>query len=173
MTRLLRGFGLVVMLAAGLLFAAAAPAQDLLADNRDLPIEIEADSLEVQQEDQLAIFAGNVEARQGTIRLNADVLRVHYFEANTGAEAQSIQRIEAEGSVFFSTAEQTARGNQGIYDVEFGVITLSGGVILTQGENIIRGQRLVLNLETGESTVDAGEGGGRVHGLFVPERAPR
>ena len=50
------------------------------------PIEIEADNLEIQQDKQLAIFAGNVRAVQGTLRLRAQILRVHYLsrENRTG-----------------------------------------------------------------------------------------
>ena len=75
------------------------------------PIEINADSLEVLQDEQVAVFRGNVDAVQGGIRLKADELRVHYRTENTdsgGDIAGSIMRIDATGSVFVSSASETA-----------------------------------------------------------------
>jgi lipopolysaccharide export system protein LptA len=48
--------------------------------------------------------------------------------------------------------------------------------MVTRGDSIIRGRRVVLNLVTGQSTVDSGDGeagDGRVRGLFVPRQRDR
>ena len=134
----------------------------------DQPIEINADSLEVKQNEQLAVFRGNVDATQGRIKLRADELRVHYADAQPGAEGVSgaIRRIDAVGNVFIWSPTETAQGDTGIYEVDRKVITLTGQVVLTRGQNVLRGNRLVMNTATGVSTIDAG--GGRVKGLFVP-----
>ena len=63
-----------------------------------LPIEITADSLEVQQEEQLAVFTGNVDAVQGELNLRADRLVVHY--RTNAADSNAIRLIEAFGNVF-------------------------------------------------------------------------
>ena len=133
------------------------------------PIEIVADALEVNQDQQLAIFTGKVAASQGQILLNADRVVVHY-SAGGGDGVQAISSIDAEGNVFFTTDFETAQGDLGTYDVENGMITLTGTVVLTRGENVLRGSKLVLNLLNGTSTVEGGaaEDGGRVRGLFVP-----
>ena len=44
------------------------------------PIEIQADRLEVDQDDELATFSGNVDAVQGELSLRAERLRVFYTE---------------------------------------------------------------------------------------------
>ena len=62
-----------------------------------LPIEITADSLEVQQDEELAIFTGNVDAIQGDLNLRADKLVV-YYRANA-KESNSIRMIEARSYV--------------------------------------------------------------------------
>ncbi len=133
------------------------------------PIEILADALEVNQDDQLAVFTGNVTATQGRILLSADQVVVHYA-AGGGGGAQAISAIDAEGNVFFSTGLETAQGDNGTYDVENGIVTLTGAVVLTRGDNVVRGQRLVLNLVDGTSKVEGGaeDDGGRVRGIFVP-----
>lgn len=154
----------------GLLYAAPAAAQSgnpLQADT-DQPIEINADSLEVQQDNNLAIFTGNVDAIQGRIRLRADRLMVWYRPGGSeGADVQgTINRIEAVGNVFISSPDETAQGENGVYDVPNSQIVLTGSVVLTRGENVVRGNRLVMNLKSGRSQMQ----GGRVKGLFVPPK---
>ena len=153
--------------------------------DQTLPIEISADSLEVAQEDRIATFAGNVDAVQGDLVLSADTLKVHYegkgktagLAAGTGG---TINQIEASGEVTLSSPEETAEGDVGVYDVPARLITLTGNVVLTRGENVIRGTQLKMDLATGKSrmvgttaTVDATEtdkASGRVKALFTPKQ---
>ena len=140
----------------------------------DQPIEINADSLEVQQDKQIAVFRGNVDAIQGAIRLKADELKVYYRTGGSSADLNgAIVRIDALGRVFISSPSETAQGDAGVYDVAGKQITLTGSVVLTRGQNVIRGQRLVMNMETGLSLVEGGGPGGRVRGLFVPSEKPK
>lgn len=163
------GLSTVILIAT----ATPAPAQsNLPRGDADKPIEIDADTLEVQQDQNLAVFSGNVQATQGRIKLRADQIKVWYRSdgkesASTGATG-SITRIDAVGKVFVSSPEETAQGDIGVYDVPAKVITLTGKVVLTRGDNVIRGQRLVLNMATGHSQIEGG--GGRVRGLFVPSK---
>ncbi len=137
----------------------------------DQPIEISADSLEVLQDEEVAVFRGNVDAVQGNIRLRADELKVHYRAKGTATSATgSIVRIDARGSVFVSSPTETAQGDVGVYNIETNEITLTGKVVLTRGKNVIRGQRLVLNMATGHSRIDGGGTSGRVRGYFVPSK---
>jgi len=155
--------------------AAAAPNQPTLKHNADQPIQIDADNLEVEQNRQLATFRGNVDAKQGDIRLRAQQLKVWYRSGETpkGAAADvggSIVRIDALGQVLVSSPQETARGDVGVYDVASREITLTGEVVLTRGENVIRGQKLVMDMDTGVSRMQGGAGGGRVRGLFSPPK---
>jgi lipopolysaccharide export system protein LptA len=170
-----------VLFAIGLLTAASiigAPAfgQLELGGDHDanLPIEITADSLEVQQENQLAIFRGKVDAVQGEMNLRADVLVVHYRPREDNQN--SISLIEVEGNVFVSSPDEMAQGDRGTYDVDAQIVELDGAVVLTQGENVIRGDHLVLNLATGQSkmaSVASADGiKQRVKAIFVPESTP-
>ncbi|MCC3303740.1 lipopolysaccharide transport periplasmic protein LptA [Sneathiella sp. HT1-7] len=140
------------------------------------PIEITADSLEVQQANQLAIFEGNVQVVQGEIRMRAAKLMVHYSDKNqsTNGEPANIRQIDALGDVFLSSPRETAQGDKGVYDVTNKQIDLQGNVVLTQGKNVLRGNKLTLDLITGKSRVEGGgatDGStGRVKGIFVPEK---
>ena len=168
--------GAAGLLVWALLFGAPALAQLDIGGrhNANQPIEITADSLEVQQEKQLAIFRGNVEAVQGDMNLRADVLVVHYRPREDNQN--SISLIEVEGNVFLSSPKEMAQGDRGIYDVDAERIELDGSVVLTQGENVIRGDHLELNLATGQSkmaSVASADGSKqRVKALFVPESKP-
>jgi lipopolysaccharide export system protein LptA len=164
------------------LLATAALAGPAFAQNFEhdtgQPIEITADSLEVVQADRLATFAGNVDAVQGDVVLSADRLKVFYRgsgdPAGDGAGG-SIRRIEALGNVVVTSPRETAAGDAGTYDVGASQITLEGGVVLTREENVIRGDRLELDLTTGVSRVvastTASEGAPpeqRVRAVFSP-----
>jgi len=145
----------------------------------DKPIEILADSLEVQQDKQIAVFEGNVQVIQGDIRLKSSKLHVFYADKSStkpsAGEDQppSIRKIEATGNVFLSSPRETAKGDTGTYDVVNKRIQLAGNVVLTQGQNILKGQRMILDLVTGKSRIEgtgAGNTKGRVRGIFVPQK---
>ncbi|PPR80020.1 MAG: Lipopolysaccharide export system protein LptA [Alphaproteobacteria bacterium MarineAlpha2_Bin1] len=144
--------------------------------DKNLPIEITANTLEVLQNERIAIFKGSVDAKQGEILLKADILKVHYSSSKKD-DSQSVSKIFAEGNVFFSTNTETAESNKGEYNVDQGLISLTGSVKLTQGKNILRGTKLKIDLKTGKNTM-IGETkplsettkDGRVKGLFVPNK---
>lgn len=136
--------------------------------NPDLPIEIAADSLEVRQSDQRAVFSGNVDARQGELRLQAQRVEVVYAgDGGSGAASAGgmIRSLRAEGDVFITNGSETAQGNWAEYEVSGGVALMGDDVILTQGENVIRGPRLRIDLNSGQARLE----GGRVQTLFRPE----
>ncbi len=168
----------VFMVAVALLVATTpVPAQVGNGYDTSLPIEITADSLEVQQDANIAVFRGAVDAVQGELNLRAAQLAVHY-KANAEGE-NAIRLIEAVGDVFLSSPEEMAQGKKGVYNVEADTVELFGSVVLTRGDNVIRGDHLIMNLTTGESRMLGGVKGttgantetgddGRVKALFVP-----
>lgn len=145
-----------------------------------VPIEITADTLVVEQKRKRATFSGTVDAVQGDLVLSADKLRVHYRGnaevGQAGGSPTSIQLIEAFGNVLLSSPEETAQGDEGVYDVDTRTVTLEGRVVLTKDDNVIEGDRLEYDLNTGRSQVfsaagvaEAPEPTGRVRAVFVPE----
>lgn len=158
------------------------------SQNRDKPVNIEADSLEVREKDKQAIFSGSVKVVQGDTTLKARSLIVHYEEAakdgkkpaqNTMPAAQpgpggsrQISKLQAKGGVIVLQKEQTVTGNEALFDMKTNTVMLTGNVVLTQGQNILRGERLTVDLNSGVSRVEAGSSaGGRVQGLFLPSSA--
>lgn len=134
--------------------------------NSNAPVDVDADRIEVQDRADRAIFSGNVVARQGNMTMNSARLTVIYTNTN----GVDIQRLEATGGVTLRTPTETARGNVGLYDVNRRLVTLIGGVHLTQGQNRVQGGRLVLDLNTHRAVMDGGGGSGRVSGRFTVPR---
>jgi len=137
-----------------------------------LPVDVEADRIEVQDRQDRAIFSGNVRVRQGDLTMTAARLRVAYRTTSGGG--LEVLRIDADGGVRMESPSERARGNYGIYDVERRLFTMIGDVTLDRGSSSVRGQRLVIDLDNGRSTLDGGSVGGeagRVTGRFtVPKR---
>jgi lipopolysaccharide export system protein LptA len=148
------------------------------------PIEITADSMEWLNEKKIAIARGNADAVQGRYTLSAHTLTAHITSnsndgsiANGSTSNSQISLIEAEGNVLLTTPNEKAWGNTGTYDVRNKTATLVGAVVLTQGETVLHGEKLVMDLNTGHSRLDgmAGpaepDGDGRVKAIFNPETA--
>jgi lipopolysaccharide export system protein LptA len=172
---------LAALLSAGLATGLAAPAEAQqgnvpnalqgFAKNRDQPVRINANSLEVRDKDKIAVFSGNVVVVQGDTTMNTKDLLV-YYDGSVGAPQEGapmrqgqIRKLEAKGGVVVKTKEQTATGDSGIFMMADNTVTLVGKpVVLTQGPNVIRGQKLVVDLVTGVSKFE----GGRVESLIVP-----
>jgi len=71
--------------------------------------------------------------------------------------------------VVVTQRDQTAVGDKAIYDTKSNSIMLLGSVVVTQGKNVIRGDKLWVDLETGVSRVESPAGqGGRVEAVFMP-----
>jgi len=126
------------------------------------------------------LFVGNVHATQDELTLETQRLTVAYSnKSGGGASAGSgvqIHRLDAAGGVVVRSPSETARGDFGIYDLDRKLITIIGNVRLVQDQNIVNGQRLVINLDSGRAVIDGGppgvnSSGGRVTGHFtVPQK---
>jgi lipopolysaccharide export system protein LptA len=78
--------------------------------------------------------------------------------------ASSIKRLEAKGDVIVTQKDQVVTGETAVFDTKTNLITMMGGVVLTQGKNVLRGDRLLVDMTTGVSRVESDSG--RVQGLF-------
>ena len=78
--------------------------------------------------------------------------------------ASSIKRLEARGSVVVTQKDQVVTGETAVFDTKTNLVTMLGGVVLTQGKNVLRGDRLMVDMTTGVSRVESDSG--RVQGLF-------
>ena len=174
-----------------------------LTESSKDPIDIESDVLVVHDKQKYATFKGNVKAVQGTTTLRAKELNVHYVGGDnlaTGAKKEGgeqtapatkvadaqggggaaakkdaqITKIEAKGDVVITSEDdQTTTSDWAIYDLPAQQVTVGGNVVLTQGKNVLKGDRLVIDLTTGESRFENTGNpatGGRIRALFMPKQ---
>ena len=152
------------------------------SQNRDQPVHIEAAMLEVRDKQKQATFSGDVRVKQGDTGLRCKSLVVFYEggeqtdsgktlqAANPGPGGeQRIKRLEARGSVVVTQKDQTATGELGVFDMKTNTVTLTGNpVVMTQGQNVLRGGKLVVDLTSGVSRIEAGKSGQGVQMLVQP-----
>ncbi len=142
------------------------------SQNRDQPIKIQAASFEVREKEKTATFSGDVQVLQGDTEMRCKSLVVLYddeptahgpkaTEPGSGGQRQ-IRRIEAKGGVTVVQKDQNASGDTAIFRMHENTVTLTGNVIVTRGQDVLRGQRLVVDLTSGITKMDQG----RVEGLF-------
>jgi lipopolysaccharide export system protein LptA len=159
------------------------------SQNRDQPIQIEAASLEMRDKKKEATFSGNVKVVQGDTTMTSKTLVVFYESGGGAAQpapakgaktapmqsttpgpggSSSIKRLEARGSVVVTQKDQVVTGETAIFDTRTNLITMQGGagaqVVLTQCKNVLRGDRLMVDMTTGVSRVESDSG--RVQALL-------
>lgn len=145
----------------------------------DEPVNIEAQRLDVHEDKQTATFSGDVVVVQGASTLRTNKLTI-FYEKRAGDAAQpadddvvtgrDIRRLEADGNVIVTSGDQKASGNHGVFDMPSNTVVLVGNVVVTQGVNILKGDRLVVDLTTQKSRVESNEAGGRVQGVFGSQK---
>jgi lipopolysaccharide export system protein LptA len=160
------------------------------SQNRDQPIQIEAASLEMRDKKKEATFSGNVKVIQGDTTMTSKVLVVFYESKDPNAAStspgsskaaansapmqsatpgpggtSSIKRLEAKGNVIVTQKDQVVTGELAVFDTKTNLITMSGGVVLTQCQNVLKGDRLLVDMTTGVSRVESDSG--KVNGLFL------
>lgn len=123
-------FALKILLLAALLFwgsdNALAQSLNFGSGDSDKPIEIFAENgIEWQQENLIFLARGNARAVRGDVTVYADELKAYYREKQDGTT--DIWRLDASGKVRIKTLQETAFGRQAIYQVDNGILVLSGG----------------------------------------------
>lgn len=154
--------------------ALAGPPAAALAQDASGLVDISADELEVQNNTCIFTWRGRAEATRGQARLFADVMLAHFrpkaaAKGGPGAAAcGDLLRIEAHGSVRYITARgQRVRGDDGLYDPTTEDVTITGDVVAVDGQNVLRGERMTFNNETGLGRV-TGAPSVRPRGVFYP-----
>ena len=131
------------------------------AIDASLPVEVTADQLSVDQDTGKATFDGNVLVVQGELRMSAGRVTIEYAQDDNSANG--VSRLLASGGVTFVTTSDAAEAQNAVYSVADGTVTLSGDVLLKQGQSAIAGDTLVVDLSSGSGRME-----GRVRTVFTP-----
>jgi lipopolysaccharide export system protein LptA len=138
--------------AAMLALSLVAMSSHALESDRRQPIELAADSVDIDEGKGLSIYRGDVDLRQGSMRVLADVITVHQ-------QGRKPTKVVAEGRpVRFR--QQSERGpvegeaRRVEYSIDSENLVLSGDALLVQGNDRMRSDRIVYDRE--RSVVKAG-----------------
>ncbi|MFC7396126.1 LptA/OstA family protein [Chelatococcus sp. GCM10030263] len=171
----------MAMVAAGAALAQTPPQRNSplggLGNNKE-PIKIDADRLDIFDKEQRATFTGNVIAVQGDTTMRCSLLNVYYEQSAMGGAQQqpsappgtdnsNVRRLDCKGPVTVVSKEQTATGDEAVFDRGDNKVVLTGRVTLSQGPNVQQCHRIVYNLDTSIANCES-RPGGRVQGVFVP-----
>jgi lipopolysaccharide transport protein LptA len=151
------------------------------------PVDIEADKLAVDDGKKQAVFFGDVKAVQGDFVIRTSELHAVYSGeaglANVSAPAggdkakapAQLTKIEAKGKVIVTSKQnQQVTGDWAIFDMKSNTVVVGGKeVMLTQDKNIVRGNKLLIDMATGQSRVitEHAAGAGAAAGGAKPGRA--
>jgi lipopolysaccharide export system protein LptA len=135
------------------------------SQNRDQPIQIEAGALEMREKKKEATFSGNVKVVQGDTTMTSKSL-VAFYDQNAPLKSatpgpggsSSIRRLEAKGGVVVIQKDQVVSGKTAVFDTRTNLITMLGGIVLTQCRSVMRGDRLAVDMTTGVSRIESDTG---------------
>jgi len=150
-----------------------------LGGNSKEPIKIDADRLDVFDKEQRAVFQGNVVVVQGETTMRCSTLTVFYENqkgaaggqrgpaAAAGSQNDNIKQIDCAGPVTVVSKDQVATGDHAVFDRAANKVTMTGNAVLSQCQNVTRGERIVYDLNTGVANVETAPGK-RVSALIIP-----
>ena len=132
--------------------------------DRNQPIEITSQKLEVLQQQRQSIFTGEVVAKQGEMTLYAEKLIV-YFQK----DQDQVERLDAVGSVRVTQLDRIATAEKAVFHQAEETLVLIGNAEVTQGKNKVSGDEITLYLKENRTLIKSSEKG-RVKATIVPEK---
>ncbi len=159
--------------------APAAPPSGVLGSSG--PVDVSSASQERIDPTHMR-YTGEVEILQGQARLRSPQIDLFFpprgqapagdHAATPGGSLGKIERAEAVGPVYYVTPTESAKGDHGTYLAADDSITLTGNVVLTQGQNVSTGDKVVLHQKTGQAVLTGGKGGRTRSVLYPNQPAP-
>jgi len=142
-----------VYLVAVLLLAVVTPAGG--AEKESAPINIEADRMVSQENDNSVVFLGNVDARQGDLLIKTDKMTVYYVqEEGTTTNSSEVKKLICTGNVEISQGDWLGTGSRMDYYAGDRKVILSGDARAWQGQNMVSGKTITYYLDEGRSIVE-------------------
>ena len=138
--------------------------------NDVIPVDIIADEMQWNDDQKIAYAIGNAIATQGEKKISANKLIVHLDQEEGTNE---IILIEAEGNVIFTNEKEVATGKIAKYDFIKNNIIIEDTVTLKRDDNIMKGELLVMDLNTGLSQITSDKSTKKVKMRFSPKKADK
>ena len=136
------------------------------------PVDVESDTLDILDQSRMAVFKGGVVARQGTFVVRAAELTARYTGqsglglaqgqapvAGTPGQGTQLTKIEARQKVVINSSDgRTATGDWADFDVRGNTAVVGGKVVVSEGQSVVEGTRLLIDMTTGQSRFEMEEG---------------
>ena len=129
------------------------------------PIEIVADTMEWNKQLGQAIAIGNAKAIQGESIIKADKI----IAVLNKTDNQKITKLLASGNVVFLKDKQLATGDKAIYHLEQDKVIITGNVKLEGDNNIVKGEKLIIDFLTGLSKIEGSKSNQKVKMKYTTE----
>ncbi len=126
------------------------------------PIDIASDSVEANQKQNSVTFKGNVVAKQEEMTLYTNTLVITY-----DSDTKKIKEIVAIGNVKIVQLDRRATSQKAMFHQDENKVVLEGEAVVREGENIIRGERVIFYVDEERSVVE-GSKGSRVSTTITP-----
>ena len=126
--------------------------------NPELAISVGAGESEFLKQDAKVILRGDVTIDQGVLHLAADEVIIEYLQGSTrdkGSQGK-VNSLQARGTVKIVCENDRAHGGEAFYDVARRTIRLTRDVLLVREDNILKGETLFIDLDTGRMTIEGG-----------------
>ena len=136
----------------------------LYAENKN-PVEITADRMEWNKQLGQAIATGNASAIQDQTTIKADRIIAVLNPDNN----QKISELQADGNVIFLKDKQLATGDKAIYFLNQDKVIIIGNVVLKRNNNIIKGEKLVIDFLSGLSKMEGSKSNEKVKMKYSTE----
>ncbi|UWR43130.1 lipopolysaccharide transport periplasmic protein LptA [Phaeobacter inhibens] len=141
----------VTLFSTGLSAQSASIAFGAVKADPSQPVEVTAETLDVNQADGSARFIGDVVIIQGVMRLSANDVLVIYKQDETGKTG--VERLEASGNVILLNGPDAAEADKAEYTIDSGTVVMTGNVLLSQSTGTLTSNRLVVDLTTGTASL--------------------
>lgn len=119
--------------------------------NRNQPLNITSNKVEIVRDKGQIIFLGNVIAVQDEFTLYADKMVVKYNESKD--QKININNIKAINNVKFTNKTIIAIGDEGIYDVKKNIITMKKNIKATEKGITVYADEFSYDVNTGKSNI--------------------
>ncbi|HWP57217.1 MAG TPA: lipopolysaccharide transport periplasmic protein LptA [Candidatus Acidoferrales bacterium] len=133
--------------------------------DKDAPIVITSDRMEVDRKKSTITYTGRVVAVQGEMTMQSKSLTASYSE-----DLKKMKEIVAEGDVHITQGDRVATGSKSVFNEAAQTITLTGSpAVVKQGNNEVVGPRIIFYIQEDRAIAEGGAGE-RVKATIFPEQ---
>lgn len=134
--------------------------------NRQEPIHITSDRMEVDRKKNTVVYTGQVVAIQGDLKMQSKKLTATY-----SPDMKKLTEIVAEGEVRIAQGDRLATGSRAVFNGVAQTITLTGNPVVRQGNSQVSGNKIVFFIEEDRAIAEGGSQ--RVKATIFPDELKR